>query len=241
MAVGTEGDLHNLVPPAQVELYIVDPNPVVSPSPLYYFFNGTDLDGSRVVFRGDTYTPIAIEAKGFKITGDEDTLPRPKIRIGNVDGYMSGLLALYRKLVGAHFTRIVTYEPYLDGHDEADPLKVREEVTWVFNRVISETKFMIAWDLRHKADAILIFPRKSIGPWCANTVIYRGVDCGWAGANFDINDVEEGEPGYTGSDECGRRLESCMCRFHGLDGEPGYDPSIVLPFGGYPGVARPIS
>jgi lambda family phage minor tail protein L len=241
MAVGTEGDLQKPTPPAQVELFILDPNPISSRedppvvAPLFYFFNGTDEDGTPVVFRGDSYLPIPLEANGFAAVGPTGTLPHPKMKIANANGYVSGLLRSYRDLIGARLTRLVTYEPYLDGHAEADPLKKREETDYVVFKLLQETKFEIEWELRHKSDQPLQFPRKQIGPICANTVTYRGVDCGWAGANFDINDVKEGDPGYTGVDECAKRLGSCRCRWQETD------DTVVMPFGGYPGVARPIS
>jgi lambda family phage minor tail protein L len=246
---GTEGDQQKSEVPAQVELYCFDVNPITSRwenpevAPLYYFYDGTDSDGEPVVFRGRTYVPTAIKATGFSKMGPEGTLPRPRLKVGNVDGYLSSLLRSYNDLVGAHVTRLVTYEPYLDGHAEEDPLKAREEITFIINRLMGETKFEIEWELRYKSDQQLQIPRKQIGPFCPTTVIYRNPDtCGWTGANFDINDKKQGWTGYNGVDECAKRLSSCKVRWQDgqEDGTFG-DPTAVLPFGGYPGAARPIN
>jgi lambda family phage minor tail protein L len=238
MAVGVEADLQHLTPPAEVELFIVDLNPISGAwdppveTPLYYFCNSLDSDATPIIFRGDTYTPISIEAEGFGKTQSGSTMPRPKIRIGNADGYTSGLLRSYQDMIGAGLTRLITLEPYLDGHDEADPLKCREQSSFLFNRLTSEGKFHIEWELRLSTDQRLQFPRRPITPFCR--VVYRGEYCGWDGDNFDINDVKEGEPLYLGTDECAKRLSSCVCRWQETD------QSQVMPFAGFPGSARPL-
>lgn len=238
MAVGTVAEHRALLHSAPVELFAIDANPITQSEtppqqvPILRYYNGTDFAGEPPAFRGDLYLPNSISGEGWSIV-TEGTLPRPTLSIGDVDGAISGILRSYRNLVGALVTRIVTFEPYLDGHEHADPLKVREERVWQVNQLLPSSDFQVDLELKLKSDLQgETFPRHIVGEFCG--VRYRGTDCTWAGFNMDVNDVKEGEPGYNGIDFCAKRLISCKRRFQDAD------PAAHLPTHGFPGASRPI-
>lgn len=67
---------------------------------------------SDIVFDGKTYPAAPVEIDGFEFTG-KGTLPRPTLRVANVNGAISSLLALYNPL-GARVRRIRTFAKFLD-------------------------------------------------------------------------------------------------------------------------------
>ena len=80
----------------------------------YYFHNGSGEDqNNMIIFNGIQYTRMPIEAAGFDYNGKQ--LPRPTIRISNILGTFTTLLAtLPQGLEGAKVTRIRTLERYID-------------------------------------------------------------------------------------------------------------------------------
>ena len=74
----------------------------------YYFHAGVNEYNTGIVWNGQTYTPLPIEADGFEWNG-QGSLPRPKVRCSNINGTVTILLnALPDGLEGAKFTRIRT-------------------------------------------------------------------------------------------------------------------------------------
>ena len=84
---------------------------------VYRFHNGvSEFDGANIVFNGNSYTRMPIEANGFDYSGK--TLPRPKLRISNILGTITSLLlTLPQGLEGAKITRLRTLERYLDDNN----------------------------------------------------------------------------------------------------------------------------
>lgn len=80
----------------------------------YYFDGGRQNDGRGVVFGGQLYTSIPMEADGFAYNG-QGSLPRPTLRISNLFSTITALIAtLPNGLEGAKVTRIRTLARYID-------------------------------------------------------------------------------------------------------------------------------
>lgn len=81
----------------------------------YYFHNGTNTnENSDVVFNGNSYTRMPIEASGFEYTSKK--LPRPRLKISNILGTFTTLiLTVPQGLEGSKVTRIRTLRRYVDN------------------------------------------------------------------------------------------------------------------------------
>ncbi len=80
----------------------------------YYFHNGvSENNNGNLIFDSVEYTRMPIEADGFDFNGKQ--LPRPKLRISNILGTFTTILAtLPQGLEGSKVTRIRTLERYID-------------------------------------------------------------------------------------------------------------------------------
>lgn len=222
----------SLEPGALVTLFILDLNPI-GVNQRWYFT--TDVG---VVFRGQAYTTIEIEAQGFEWNG-QGTLPQPQIRIANANRSMSGISALYDDLVGAQIIRLRTYARFLDGQPDADPDAVYTAEIYSVEQKTAHDKVMIEWSLSAAMDqeGRKVPGRRVLRDLCMwryrvyNPVTglfeYEKVQCPYVGgAYFDEQGNSTANPA---EDKCGRRITDCKLRF---------GANAVLPFGGFPGVAR---
>ena len=218
--------VHSLATGAIVTLYEVDATALGGA--ISRFHAGTNGLRTAVVWQGNTYNPFPIEVTGFEISG-KGQIPRPKVRIANVNGLMGALVRDYGDLIGAKFTRKRTMVKFLDGanfaggvNPTADPTAAFPDDVFFVDRKAGENKVAIDFELAASFDvAGVMLPRRhivqNVCPWR-----YRGADCGYsASVYYDANDAPVGSAGL---DVCGKRLSSCQVRF-------GDNP---LPFGGFP-------
>jgi len=207
-----------------------------------------------IIFDGKTYPAAPVEVDGFEFTA-KGTLPRPTLRVANVNGAISSLLALYNPLK-AKVRRIRTFAKFLDienfnqvlslqtegddvvttegsdnlvyqtFNDTADPDAKMVE-TWYIDRVSSENLQFVEFELTPKLDLTnLQLPRRTVAEFCQWE--YRKRECPYKGDKcFDLND----EPTTAENDACGKRLSSCQIRFP----KGSSSLSNALPFGGFPG------
>lgn len=224
-----QADIQSLSPSALIELFTLDMSKWGQP--ISYFHAGTNGLTQNVVWQGNTYTPIPIEAEGFD-TSSKGTLPRPKFRVANISGVFSAAIANYDDLVGATVTRKRTFAKYLDAVNfpggvnvTADANQYLNDDIWYVEQKASETRYIIEWELSSAFDlqGVKLPLRQVIQnacPWA-----YRGAECGYVGTNyFDINDTACA----VGADVCAKRLSSCTARF----------VNVTVPFGGFPGARR---
>ena len=116
------GDVAILAPNAIIELFELELDPALhGASTVYYFHAGTNADVTgNIIFGGNTYVRLPIEATGFDYTSS-GSLPRPTLRVANVFGDITTLLLLVNAttagndLGGAIVRRIRTLRKYLDG------------------------------------------------------------------------------------------------------------------------------
>lgn len=221
-----------LNPGALVELFVLDPSPIAPAASVIRLHNLTARRGGPITFQGHAYTPFPVEASGFEVASNGQ-LPRPRIRVSNLDGMLQSALQQYDDLVGALVIRKRTFEQYLDGEPGADPLAELPEDHYLIERKVQETRSVIEWELVTRADAEgAMLPRRQV---TANACTWRygGEGCGWVPAANPTRwyDAQDRPVVLVTDDRCGRRLASCRLR-HGDVGDKR------VPIGCFPGSAR---
>lgn len=219
-------DLAGLAPSARVELFIIDPT--VQGGEILRFHAGTNELRQPVVWQGQTYGPMPIEAEGFEVRS-QGAAPRPRIRISNVYGLVSVLLQQLGGLEGATVTRKVTLARFLDaanfagGNPEANPAEQYPDEVWIVDRVSREDGLVVEWELASPLDLEgVTLPRRRCDPLVCGWQ-YRSAECGYAGGA--VAKADDTPTAVLSEDECGLLLSSCRLRF-----------GKELPFGGFPGV-----
>jgi lambda family phage minor tail protein L len=230
-----QAEIQSLSPSALMELYVLDVSVLTGIANNYmYFYAGTNKLSANVIWQGKTYIALPIESEGFA-SGTTGALPRPKIRLANVDGAFSATVYQFDDLIGAKLIRKRTFVKYLDAvnfvggiNTTADPNQHYPDDVWFIDQKMSETRYMIEWELASAFDLMgVMLPSRQVHqnscPWK-----YAGAECGYnpnaVGAKlFNAVDTQV----YTlASDVCGKRLTSCEARF---------GTTAVLPYGGFPG------
>ena len=205
-----------------IELYQLDLNAVqhgVTQS--YWFHGGTNIkDNGEVVWNGQPYQRLPIEADGFEYSGTGQ-LPRPRIRASNLMGGLSGLIQIFPSgLEGAKLTRIRTFARFLDAVNFANnvnpygtpsPTTELPREIYYLDRLVVENREFVEYEMAAAFDlAGVRLPKRlvmdNLCPW-----VYKGTECGYTG----------------GLATCEKTLEACKDHF----GE-----NADLPFGGFPGV-----
>lgn len=224
--------LQEIAPGAVVELFQLELNAAQhGVDATYYFHAGVNTIGGNVVWAGQTYQPLPVEADGFEWNG-QGSLPRPKLRVANVLGTITSILvSLPDGLDGAKVTRIRTLGRYLDAvnfpgsvNPTADPQAEWPREIYYIDRKSTETRDIVEFELASAFDlAGVRAPKRQCITRCQWK--YRSVECGYTGTNyFSVLD----QPVLNASqDVCGKRVDSCKLRF-GQEAE--------LPHGGYPGI-----
>jgi len=175
----------------------------------HYFFSGVNQKTTtgQIIFAGDTYIALPIEADGFEYKGD-GSLPRPSMRIANTDSFVSAILLAVNEttpgndLTGSKLTRIRTLSRFLDAsnfdnntnpYGTPDPTSTGEmprEVYFV-DRKVTESRDLVEFELASVFDMQgVTAPRRiALDNICQWT--YRGPECGYTGPEFTENDVSE--------------------------------------------------
>lgn len=234
MSVPTEAQQATFLD-AKVELWTLDLTPL--DGALLHFSLG-QVDDQPVAFAGKTYPPIPIEADGFEWSG-QGPMPTPRLRISNINLVMSGLVQEFRDLVGATVTRLRTLERFLDGQPTADPTAHWPLDVYRVERKLGQNKQAIEWELAAAMDqegrkvpgrqvTRLCDQRYRVWDPATAAFDYSRATCPYVGAqSYD----RFGNTVISGADDiCSKQLEGgCKVRF----GE-----EAILPFRGFPGVAR---
>ena len=122
MAIPTE-ELQKANPSAKIELFEIHlVSALHGSSNVSRFHNGINMNTtSNVVFQGNSYTRIPIEANGFEYSISRKALPRPTVRISNLASTVTilmtqaNLTTAKNDLNGAKFKRITTLLKFIDN------------------------------------------------------------------------------------------------------------------------------
>lgn len=224
--------LQEFAPGAIIELFQLELNAAQhGVDATYYFHAGVNQLFTDIVWNGQAYQPLPLEADGFEWSG-KGSLPRPTIRLSNLFNTISAVLStLPDGLQGAKVTRIRTLGRYLDAvnftsgvNPTADPFAEWPREIYFVDRLVAETRDLIEFELCSAFDlAGVRAPKRQCVTRCQWK--YRSAECGYTGTNYwNAKD----EVVYTASqDICGKRVSSCELRF-GVNNQ--------LPYGGYPAI-----
>lgn len=216
-----------------VELYVLDMTALGGP---VFRFTSSATETAAIVFDGDTYVPINVDADGFEKSSDAG-FPTPTLRVSNVEFATQAAIQGYADLIGGKITRIRTLERHLDGGADPDPTARFPDDVFFVDRKTAQNKIFVEWELRAAADHTdLLLPGRQIlrdscshiyRLWVSGTTFdYTNATCPYTGVGyFDI----QNNPVAAEFDRCGKRLSSCKTRF-GVNG--------VLPTRAFPGVQR---
>jgi lambda family phage minor tail protein L len=215
--------------PEVVDLFTLDITILLPPGStdqaVYRFCNWTQVGGADVIYQGETYTALPLQASGFELN-TSGQLERPSITFANVGLGITALTNTYDDLVGASVSRIRTLTTYLDGQPAADPDAFWGPDSWVVEQKSSETKLAVTFQLAVPFDleGRSLPGRRLLREQCQ--WIYRSeIGCHYSGSNYwDAND---NVVATLAQDACGKRLSSCQLRF---------GATSRLPFGGFPGL-----
>lgn len=236
-------ELATLNPSSIIELYeVATCTRIHGVCEVYRFHAGVNAKQitDHVVWAGNTYYAWPVEAEGFEYTGN-GSMPRPKIRIANVDASITAVLlelaqfSYSADLAGARVVRIRTLARFLDATNfdgninplgTPDPTASLPEEVYFVDRKSGETNELVEFELVSVLDlaGVRVPKRQTINNICQWR--YRSPQCGYTGTDhFDENDNPTNEAG----DVCGKRLTSCEARF---------GANALLPFGSFPGIGQ---
>lgn len=197
------------------------------------FTDGVESDGNAILFGGNMYLPLPVEAQGFELSANAQ-FPRPTLRVANVNNSITSLLLAYNNLLGIKLTRIRTYSKFLDSGADPDVGATLVAQKWQIERKIGQNRMFVEFELSSAIDAANArLPGRTIHKnGCP--LIYRVFDtnngvfiqgtCPYAGSNFfKVNDESTSQES---EDLCGKRIDSCKLRF---------GATAELPYAAYPG------
>jgi len=169
-----------------VELFDFELNTAQHGSTTTYRFTNTKNElGADIVWQGNTYTAIPLQAGGYQATG-QGTLPRPNLTVSNLNGTFTTILALLNvdtngnalprntiTLEGCKVTRTRTLSKYLDAvnftggsNSDADPTSYfRPRDIYFIDRKSMENRDIISYEMCSAFDlAGVRLPKRQILP-----------------------------------------------------------------------------
>lgn len=226
-------DIQSLAPGSEmVDLYILDAT--ILGGAVYYFTPMTE-GGTNIEFNGVTYIQLPVEITGLQLTGD-GTLPRPKMKVANVNLTFVAFVNSYRDGIGAKVTRLRTFRKYIDGHAGADANAQFPQDIFYIEQKVTQNKYMIEWELVSPIDiGNKQIPKNQVLSYCQHRYrIYKDSTSDYTYATCPYTDTnyfkEDGSTTTIALDKCGKKLSDCELRYP-LD-------SDQLPFKGFPGTGQ---
>lgn len=227
---------------APVELYELD---VTSYGDQVYYFTPAPLVETEddppikdVTWRGETWVPVPCESSGWTVTG-KGALPRPQLKLANVNLQFSALCIAFSDLIGCPLTRHRTFRKFLDDGDEADTAAEQPPELYRVERKLAQNKLFVEFELSCAADfgGRQLPAREILANLCtARQRRWNGADfdydtttrgCPYVDSDyFDINGVDIGDPAL---EVFSKRVATCC--------KPRF-PDGPLPFFGFPGLSQ---
>ena len=213
MSVPT-AEIQTLTPGTEVVMFTLDAT--VCGGSVFHCSPMTNPLGTAFIWQGVTYTPYPIQAEGFDMSS-KGVMPRPTIRVANLDGLIGSQIRDYGDLVGAKVTRKRTLLKFLDGPNfpggvstTADPTACFPDDIFYIEQKTAETPELIEWALVASGDLQgMQLPRR----------IIQKRNCTWNDAAICP---------YSVGGACGKTLPDCKGK---------WGAHAVLPFAGFPGAA----
>ena len=219
---------------------------------VYRFCPIKESNGATIVWQGNLYTPLPIEADGFEASS-KGSLPQPTLTMSNIAWTATAILtAVGGDILGATLTRWKTEETFLDGNENADPLVHYAKEVWRVEQKQKETAEEVIFKLSAQIDqeGAKLPKRQITRDYCSHTYRvyvaatdsfdYSNATCRWAGSD----DAQGGTEGpffdeqnrsvdLASQDRCRKNRTACELRF-----KTGISPSQSLPARFFPGAGR---
>ena len=146
-------------PAALLEFFLLDGRSV-GLSTIYYFHSATNNNYKAIVFNGISYTPFPVKVEGYEFRSD-GSLPRPKVTLSNMNGFVSNILLGSVNLIGAQFIRRRVYARYIDAvnfpnnqnpYGTPDPTAAYPDEIFFVNRKVTENSQVVQFELATSLD-----------------------------------------------------------------------------------------
>lgn len=193
----------SLTPSTLLNLFIVDASFLGGPT--LYFYDGSNNNFKPVTFNGQNYTPWPCKLQGFDIDG-KGSLPRPKLTLANLNGFISSYLLQNNNLIGANFIRRRVFARFIDAanfpdnvnpYGVPDPSAAYPDDIFFINRKVIENKEIVEFEVvtTLEIDNVQLPRRQILATVCPFK--YRNSSCGYVGAPIaDKNNTVFGVGGY---------------------------------------------
>jgi lambda family phage minor tail protein L len=150
--------LLDLQPTAILELFRFYPDRINKPS-LFLSIHGGAIFDKSIKWQGVKYLPLGVESEGFDMLGD-GKLPRPKIRVANVNSIVTNFLQNYQDFKNAKVVRKKVQVKFLDdsNFDGGNPFGIADskaellDEEWIMGRKTQESKVFVEFELNSPLD-----------------------------------------------------------------------------------------
>ncbi|WP_447651552.1 phage minor tail protein L [Pseudomonas abietaniphila] len=209
-------DFQKLEPGNQIRLYELDATRLGA---TLWRFHGHAHEGD-IIWQGQLYSPIQIEAKGFDVRGDGRPAT-PTLQVANeldgIRGAISAICLQFRDLAGARVRVIETFRHFLDAANfpDGNPNAADQSRTsiWYIEQKTEENLAALTFELSSPIDLEgQQLPGQQITKLCrwACRGQYRGEACAYTGgAMFTKKNEPTDNPAL---DRCGGWWSSCKLR-----------------------------
>ena len=158
---------------------------------VYRFYSGTNFKDSpsNIMFAGEEYPALPVEAEGFEYKGD-GTLPRPTLRFANVNAYMTAVMLgintfnPHNDLNVARIKRIRTLSRFLDSdnwQNGVNPYGVPNANAKLPED--QETRVVVEFELTSVFDMANVSAPKRQAMQNLCQWKYKSKECGYSGPN----------------------------------------------------------
>jgi lambda family phage minor tail protein L len=254
-------DLQGIAPTEIIELFQLKLDADQHGATTTHYFSGARVGGAAgIIFGGQTYTAIPLEADGFSYNG-QGSLPRPTLRISNLFSTITALIAtLPNGLEGAEVTRLRTLAKYIDSENfigdtyetyvvadywnvgyssnntTADSTALFPKEIYYVDRKSAENRNLVEFELASAFDlAGVRAPKRQCISRCQ--WVYKSTECGYdptVGPGKNINGVQFTR--FNANNEGVLTDAEDVCGKKQSSCECRFGDLNELPFGGYPGI-----
>ena len=199
-------EAYSFNPSSLIELWKLDGTPIGLDT-IFYFCNGSNTNFQPVVYGGINYTPFPIMVDSMDTDG-KGTLPRPRLTVSNINGFVSALLLENNQLTGAIITRIRVFSRFLDASNfpsplpnwvTPDPTASYEPEIFYINRKITENQQIVSFELASVLDVQNVkLPKRQILSNSCSWKYRDTLSCNYSGApvSDSSNKTFTGTGGY---------------------------------------------
>lgn len=207
-------DVTQLGATQMVEMFVFDASAIGGD--ILRWHPGTTITDGAIIWQGQTYNPMPIEASGFEVSAT-GKLPRPTLQAANIGGVLGNYLRSISDGLNAKVIRKRTLAKYLDavnfpeGNPYANPQTAFPDETFYVARKVNENPIFVEIELAVKFDVQgIALPRRQVIAGICQWV-YRSAECSYAGPPVeDINGVPTSDET---KDRCRKTLDACQARF----------------------------